>query len=244
LDGFFRNFGNLNDFATLALYRIIPALFCITIHELAHGFVASKLGDNTAKSMGRLTLNPIKHIDPIGLLMMLMVGFGWAKPVPVNMYNFKHPKWYMALTALAGPVSNLILAAIVMFILGLISTPLGIIRFLGHDYIVNATEVGIIIYTVVSFMVFLNIALAVFNMLPIPPLDGSKVVLSLLPEKQYFTVMKYERYGMIVLLVIMSSQLFFDIDIFGRTIGQLTRFVESGFGIFYNMGLNFYNLFV
>jgi len=236
LDGFFRNFGNLGDFATLALLRVAPALFCITIHELAHGFTAYKLGDPTAKNLGRLTLNPIKHIDPVGLLMMLTIGFGWAKPVPVDMRNFKHPKWYMAVTALAGPISNLILAAIVMFILGLVSTSLGFLRYDGRDYNIGASDMSMIIYTIINFTVFLNIALAVFNMLPIPPLDGSKVLFSLLPEKQYYTVLKYERFGMIFLLVIMFSQLLFNIDIFSRTIGFLARTVVGGYDIFYNLG--------
>ncbi|MCL2662426.1 MAG: site-2 protease family protein [Oscillospiraceae bacterium] len=236
MDGFFRNFGNLGDFATLALLRVAPALFCITIHELAHGFTAYKLGDPTAKNLGRLTLNPIKHIDPVGLLMMLTIGFGWAKPVPVDMRNFKHPKWYMAVTALAGPISNLILAAIVMFILGLVSTSLGFLRYDGRDYNIGASDMSMIIYTIINFTVFLNIALAVFNMLPIPPLDGSKVLFSLLPEKQYYTVLKYERFGMIFLLVIMFSQLLFNIDIFSRTIGFLARTVVGGYDIFYNLG--------
>ena len=237
MDGFFRNFGNLGDFATLALLRVVPALFCITIHELAHGYTAFKLGDPTAKSLGRLTLNPIKHIDPVGLLMMLTIGFGWAKPVPVDMRNFKHPKWYMAVTALAGPVSNLILAAIIMFILGLVSTSLGFVRYNGQNFFVGTSNASLIIYTIINFTVFLNIALAVFNMLPIPPLDGSKVLFSLLPEKQYYTVLKYERYGMIFLLVFMVSQLLFNIDLFSRTIGFMARTVESGFGIFYDLGL-------
>jgi Zn-dependent protease len=238
LEGFFRNFGNLEDFATIALLRVAPALFCITIHELAHGFTAYKLGDPTAKNLGRLTLNPIKHIDPVGLLMMLTIGFGWAKPVPVDMQNFKHPKRHMAVTALAGPVSNLILAVLFMFILGFVSTSLGIIRFGGRDYNIAATDVTIVIYTILSFTVFLNIALAVFNMLPIPPLDGSKVLFSLLPEKYYYTVLKYERFGMIFLLVIMVSQLLFDVDIFSRTIGFMARTVESGFSIFYSWGVS------
>ena len=231
MDGFFTNIGNLSDVATIALLRVVPALFCITVHELAHGFTAYKLGDSTAKEMGRLTLNPIKHIDPIGLLMMLMVGFGWAKPVPVNMSNFKHPKWYMAISALAGPVSNIILAMIVMFITGLVARPLGY----------NASELSMIVYTILSFTIFLNIALAIFNMLPIPPLDGSKVLFSLLPEKWYYKILRYERYGMIVLIVIMSSQLFFNIDIFGRTVGQLTRTIESSFRVFFDLGMSLYS---
>jgi Zn-dependent protease len=236
LDGLFGNFGNLSDFATLALIRAVPALFCITIHELAHGYTAYKLGDPTAKSLGRLTLNPIKHIDPVGLLMILTIGFGWAKPVPVDMRNFKHPKWYMAVTALAGPVSNLILAVIVMFILGIVSTSLGIIIFDGNNYNIGATEVSRIIFEIIYFTVFLNIALAVFNLLPIPPLDGSKVLFSLLPEKAYYKVLRYERFGMIFLLAIMVSQLLFNVNIIGSTIGSLTRTVISGYSIFYSLG--------
>jgi Zn-dependent protease len=210
LDGFFRDFGNINDFLTLALMRIAPALICITIHELAHGYTAYKLGDSTAKEMGRLTLNPIKHIDPLGLLMMLLIGFGWAKPVPVNMRNFTHPKRHMAITAFAGPLSNLVMAAVVLFIYGLIVVP------------VTMLESGEIINTIITNMIFLSIALAVFNMLPVPPLDGSKVLFSLLPEGVYFKLMRYERYGIIALLILMNSELIFGVDIFRRTIGQLS----------------------
>ena len=110
---------------TDALITVIPALLCITIHELCHGFVAYKLGDNTAKNEGRLTLNPIKHIDIMGLLAMIIFKFGGAKPVPVNMNNFKNPKSGMAITALAGPVSNLLLAALVLLVYGFVYTPLG-----------------------------------------------------------------------------------------------------------------------
>lgn len=230
MDGFFGNIGNLSDVATIALLRVVPVLFCITIHELAHGFTAYKLGDNTAKAMGRLTLNPIKHIDPIGMLMMLIVGFGWAKPVPVDMRNFKHPKWYMAISAFAGPLSNMILAVIFMFILGFVAIPLGI----------NGSNISVIIYTVLSLTVFLNIALAVFNMLPLPPLDGSKVLFSLLPEERYYKLLKYERYGMIFLIVLMSSRLFFNVDIFGMTIVRLARLIESGLNVFFDMGFALY----
>jgi Zn-dependent protease len=242
VDGFFGNFGNLETLLRLALLRAIPALFCITIHELAHGFTANKLGDPTAKNMGRLTLNPIKHIDPVGMLMLLTVGFGWAKPVPVDMQNFKHPKWYMAVTALAGPISNLILAVIVMFILGLVSSSLGVVRFNDAYYFLNTTNVSEIIFEIIYFTVFLNIALAVFNMLPIPPLDGSKVLFSLLPEKMYYKVLRYERYGMMLLLGIMVSQLLFNINIIGSTIGYLARTVMSGYEIFYNFGFTLSNM--
>jgi Zn-dependent protease len=238
VEGLFRNFGNLGDFATLALLRVIPALFCITIHELAHGYTAYRLGDPTAKNLGRLTLNPIRHIDPVGLLMMLTIGFGWAKPVPVDMRSFKHPKRHMALTALAGPVSNLILAVIVMFILGSVSSYLGFaLRYEGNIFFVASSHITEIVFEIIYFTVFLNIALAVFNMLPIPPLDGSKVLFSALPEKTYYKVLKYERYGMVFLLVIMISQLVFNINIIGSTIGFLASSVMSVYGIFFDFGL-------
>jgi len=226
------NFGNIGDFLSIALMRVIPALICITIHELAHGFAAYKLGDRTAKDMGRLTLNPIKHIDPLGLLMMLLIGFGWAKPVPVDIRNFKHPKWYMAVTALAGPVSNIILAAVVLFILGLTTTSLGIITNPATGQMYYTNETGLMIYSIISGMVFLSVALAVFNMLPIPPLDGSKVLFSLLPEHIYFKLMRYERYGIIVLLVVMNSELLFGINIFRNTIGHLTGIIMDNLSIF------------
>jgi Zn-dependent protease len=169
---------------------------------------------------------------------MLTIGFGWAKPVPVDMQNFKHPKWHMAVTALAGPVSNLILAVIVIFILGLVSTSLGMAaRFEGNIFFVASSNITEIIFEIIFFTVFLNIALAVFNMLPIPPLDGSKVLFSLLPEKHYYKVLKYERFGMIFLLVIMVSQLLFNINIIGSTIGYLARTVMSGYGIFFDLGM-------
>jgi Zn-dependent protease len=192
----------LLDIAIIA----IPALICITIHELAHGYVAYRLGDNTAKDMGRLTLNPIKHIDPIGLAMILVIGFGWAKPVPVNMGNFKNPKVGMALTALAGPLSNIILAFIVIFIFVLLPAP--------------QDMVSVFIMQIIVRMALLNVALAIFNMLPIPPLDGSKILFSLLPENLYYKLMRYERYGMILLLAIMLLGTFTGINLIGNIVSS------------------------
>ena len=192
---------------TGALLSVIPALICITFHELAHGYTAYRLGDTTAKDMGRLTLNPIKHIDVFGLLMMVIFKFGWAKPVPVNMFNFKRPKWYMAVTAIAGPLSNLVIAVIVMFIYGLILPP-----FMSS----RADGMFSFIIQIVENTAYISIALAVFNLLPIPPLDGSKVLFSFFPETAYYKLMRYERYGMILLIVIMTT------GIFSKTIGQLT----------------------
>ena len=230
MDGLFRDFGDFGSIFNLMLLRIVPVLLCITIHELAHGFTAYKLGDRTAKDMGRLTLNPIKHIDPVGLLMMLLVRFGWAKPVPVNMRNFKHPKWYMAITALAGPVSNILLAGVLFFILGLVITPLGLFySFETSNFYLNfaTTTTGLTIFEIFTNAIFISIAFAIFNMLPLPPLDGSKVLFALVPERHYFKLMRYERYGMLVLLVIMGSRFFFGIDILGGTIVTLTQTIQG-----------------
>ncbi|MCL2248471.1 MAG: site-2 protease family protein [Oscillospiraceae bacterium] len=207
----------LQDFFTMdLLFDIviiaIPALICITVHELAHGFVAYRLGDDTAKNMGRLTLNPIKHIDPIGLAMILVIGFGWAKPVPVNMANFKNPKAGMALTALAGPLSNITLAFIVILIFILLPSPHG-----GLGVLYRFTEASILSQIIIR-MAILNVALAIFNMLPMPPLDGSKILFSVLPENLYYKLMRYERYGMIVLLAIMLLGTFTGINIIGNIV--------------------------
>lgn len=183
------------DWSVLAdiLISIIPALVCITFHELSHGFVAYKLGDNTAKNQGRLTLNPIKHIDIIGLLSMVIFKFGWAKPVPVDMRNFKNPKRDMAITALAGPVSNMILAAVVMVLYGVL-----------WPFLENSAA-GVMVLDTLNIIAYLSVALGIFNIIPVPPLDGSKVLYSVLSDEAYLKLMRYERYGMVVLLVLIWS---------------------------------------
>lgn len=206
------------------LLRVVPALLCITLHELAHGFTAYRLGDNTAKQMGRLTLNPIKHIDVVGLIMMMLFRFGWAKPVPVNMHNFKRPKWYMAITAIAGPVSNILIAVVAFAIFGLTFTALGgAFVFSAGGVTINAEGVGSVVIEIIYLTAYLSTALAIFNLLPIPPLDGSKVLFSLLPERVYFKLMRYERYGMIVLVIFLSVDRIFNTNVFGSTIGWLTQ---------------------
>lgn len=172
------------------LVNAVAALLCITFHELSHGFVAWRLGDPTAKNAGRLTLNPIKHLDLVGLIMLLVVKVGWAKPVPVDMRYFKHPKGGMALTALAGPVSNFILAFLAVAVSSLIYhfAPVNHASLLGLCFCAN--------------MALLNVGLGLFNLIPISPLDGSKVLFSLLPNRAYYAILRYERYVMIVLVVL------------------------------------------
>ena len=169
-------------------------MLSFTFHELSHGFVAYKLGDDTAKNAGRLTLNPIKHIDVVGLILIIVSGFGWAKPVPINMNSFKKPKEGMAISALAGPVSNLLLAAVALLIFGFVAAPLGKAGS-GGDFLLQ------LLYTTA----YINCVLAVVNIIPIPPLDGSKVLFSLLPEREYYKLMQYERYGLIILLILVVT---------------------------------------
>lgn len=177
--------------------RVLPALCCITFHELSHGFVAWRLGDDTAKKAGRLTLNPLRHIDVMGLLMMALIRFGWAKPVPVNMYKFKNPKRDMAITALAGPLSNFLLAFVLMLAFGLLWPPL-----LGNAW-------GEVLLYFLYTTAFLSVYLGLFNLVPIPPLDGSKIFFSFLPDRAYERLMRYERYGMLlfVVLIILLNRL-------------------------------------
>ena len=185
------------DFSYLLtiLLSVIPALVCITLHELSHGAVAYALGDNTAKRMGRLTLNPLKHLDIFGLAMMVFAHVGWAKPVPVNMYNFKDPKKGMAMTALAGPVSNVLISAVFFFIYGFCLVPVSM----------NPTAVSAYVLEMIRLTAVISIGYAVFNIIPIPPLDGSKVLFSLLGDELYYKLMRYERYGMILLYVLVFT---------------------------------------
>jgi Zn-dependent proteases len=173
--------------------NVVPALICITLHEISHGLVAYWMGDTTAKDAGRLTLNPIKHIDWWGLLMMVIFQFGWAKPVPINMYRFKNPKKGMAVTALAGPVSNLLIACVALALYGFVYAPL------------YGTAVGGYFLQGIGITAYLSTALAVFNIIPIPPLDGSKVLFACLDNRRYAWLMRYERFGFLILIALVTT---------------------------------------
>lgn len=179
------------------LITAAAALLCITFHETCHGLAAYALGDPTARRMGRLSLNPLRHLDPMGLLMMLIVKVGWAKPVPVDSRYFKNPRVGMAVVSIAGPLSNVLLSAVAA--VGYTVTMFYAI-YLEFGFL---EVVGEFFYCVF----FISAGLAVFNLLPIPPLDGSKVVFSLLPKELYWKLMRYERYGMFLLMGLLLTGL-------------------------------------
>ena len=190
------------------LVTVIPAvLLALVLHETAHGYVAYRLGDPTAKAMGRLTLNPVKHLDLFGTILMLLTGYGWAKPVPVNARFFKNPKKGMALTALAGPVTNLFLGLVSAFLYALLY-----VLFYSHFYAVeilaSTAALDLLFYILILFFgnfAMINVSYAVFNLFPVPPFDGSRVLLLFLPQKWYFAVMRYERVLMLIVLIGMAS---------------------------------------
>lgn len=204
------------------IYKIIMipmVLIALMFHELAHGFVSIKLGDPTPKLQRRMTLNPLAHLDPIGTILMIFTGFGWAKPVEINPRYYKDPKKGMALTALAGPVANFLLSIIAMLIYGV--------------FFVIYAKTGIFassIYTIKILMerfVQLNLCFMVFNFIPIPPLDGSRVLGIFLSNSAYFKLQQYERYSF-MLIILLSA------------VGAFDYIIGDGVGIVFNAMLNIY----
>lgn len=185
------DFGSMLDM----VLRLAAVLLCLTVHETCHGLAAYALGDPTARRAHRLSLNPLRHIDWFGLLMMFAAGFGWAKPVPVNPNYFKKPKQGMALTALAGPMSNFLLALLTLLAA----------RILCDVAAYSETNQRILDFLLM--VAVLSIGLGLFNLVPIPPLDGSKVLFAVLPDRAYDWLMRNERYGMLLLFALV----FFDV---------------------------------
>ncbi len=186
------------------LISVVAVLVCLTVHECSHGLVSYWLGDPTAKRMKRLSLNPLHHLDWVGALCMLVFRFGWAKPVPINPNYYKNFRLGTVLVSIAGPISNILLAFLTLLIYGIVQV---------------FVSVPDLVLTFVWTMVYMNLGLAVFNCLPIPPLDGSKVVFALLPEKAYRVVLRYERYGFLLLIALIYLNDTFD--------GLLNRGVDN-----------------
>lgn len=179
------------------LIKALVLFTAVPVHECAHAWVAEKMGDDTGRKQGRITLNPFAHLTLWGSLMMILVGFGWGKPVSVDPRNFKNPKKGMVLTSLAGPASNFIMAFLSMIVYK-------VLAFLSYAKDSSTLDM---LATVFVYITLINISLAVFNFLPIPPLDGSKIFNAILPEKWYFTIMKYENFIFIALIILVYSGL-------------------------------------
>lgn len=179
------------------LIKALVLFTAVPVHECAHAWVAEKMGDDTGRKQGRITLNPFAHLTLWGSLMMILVGFGWGKPVMVDSRNFKNPKKGMVLTSLAGPASNFIMAFLSMIVYK-------VLAFLSFAKDSSTLDM---MATVFVYITLINVSLAVFNFLPIPPLDGSKIFNAILPEKWYFTIMKYENFIFIALIVLVYSGL-------------------------------------
>ena len=210
-DIFTEGFG-LNTIMNL-MARVFVVFCTLPIHEYAHAYVATKFGDDTPRLKGRLTLNPLAHLDVMGALMIFLVGFGYAKPVPVNPRRFKNLKTGLALTALAGPLSNIIMAIIFM----LLANVFNVAMIYTNGLIV--TQVAMLFFT---FAAQINVSLAIFNLIPIPPLDGSKIISLFIPSKYYYKILQYERY---IIIAVFALIVFGVLDI---PLSFLTRYAMQG----------------
>lgn len=207
------------EFILMICVTVFVTLCCLPVHEAAHAWMAEKLGDSTGRLSGRITLSPFAHLSLMGTIMLFIFGFGYAKPVPVNIRNFKKRKLYMGLTALAGPVSNLLLA-VVFIVIGYVCA---LFSVAGATESVSVSEIASMFFINVGYY---NICLAVFNLIPFPPLDGSRILTMFLPDKIYYRIMQYERYLFYVLFAILY--LFSRMDI--SPLSAVSEFIFDGIG--------------
>ncbi len=201
------NIEELKEYLIILPVYLVVILFSLSVHEAAHAFAALKCGDDTAKNFGRLTLNPLKHLNPIGFICMLVAGFGWANPVPVYSRRLKNPHRDMAIVSLAGPASNLLVALLFVILYRILLAP---INTLTGSAIANAMKGDMLLYylalAIIQFFfmaIRVNITLAIFNLLPVPPLDGSKILFSFLPPKVYYKIAPYEQYISIAFMLLL-----------------------------------------
>ena len=238
--------GDWKNLIISVLLMTLSSLIALCAHEAAHGYMAYKMGDRTAYNLGRVTLNPAKHLDLLGTLAMLVFGFGWAKPVPIHARNFKNPKWGMALTALAGPATNLILGGIgailcsVTLFLANVIIPIYLPAVYGFSYFYATASV---VVTFLYIFSIINLIYAFFNLIPLPPFDGSRFFFTFLPPKAYFGIMKYERFIMIgVFVILMITSRFFNFSPFSwlaeKVFDAISGGVDELLTLIYNTILN------
>ena len=184
------------------LYTLPSILIALTFHEFARGFIADRLGDPTARNLGKLTLNPLKHLDPIGTLCMILFHFGWTRPIPINSRNFKKPRRDMALVAISGPIMNLLLAFVGLLVFRILIATCGV-KLITSNPLAYSNSVLTAALSFVSFFVSINASLAIFHLLPIPPLAGSRLLMLALPPRAHMWVAQNERYIALVLLVLL-----------------------------------------
>lgn len=222
--------GDITDVIIQLLLSVPIVLFALSFHEAAHAYAAYKMGDRTAFNLGRMTINPAKHLDLWGTLCMIAFGFGWAKPVPINARNFNNPKKGMAITGLAGPLANFISGVIGTVLFALMMVVKTKVAITSPDVSPTVLTLLSVITTFFYLWAMYNFLFMVFNLIPIPPFDGSRFVTAFLPAKWYFRLMQYERYALISVLVInIVLSRVFNVDIFSYIAVQVMNLVSTPF---------------